>query len=290
MKENKSELVFLKKEIILDFINLNESSNKYFSNIMNAKYKHKLLLEKILKIIKNIQLEILSEKSFNKTNSKLSSKIIINILKDLKIELNSIFKVNKHKYTKIKYRPKKFCNHSLIQTFSGKYRKNILVNPKISSELTKLKLSNFKLENQIEYIDDKIKFISYIILNENNNFQFLYLFIKGKNEEISASKILHDNLLNIRDIFKTVVKKKVLQNNIINQLNTTISILREENQLNKKKYKNEYIITSQIINEETKEYPTKISSFANVNYGEKEKIKTNEIDSNVLYKDKLIYI
>ena len=85
------------------------------------------------------------------------------------------------------------------------------------------------------------------------------------------------------------MKKKSFQNNVINQLNTAITILKEENQLNKKKYKNEYIITSQIINEETKEYPTKISSFANENYTEKEKINKNEIESNVLYKDKLIY-
>ena len=149
MKENKSELVFMKKENILDLINLNESSSEYFSNIMNFQYNHKLLLEKMLKIIKNIQLEILSEKSFIKTNNKLSSKIIINILKDLKIELISIFKDNKQKYTRIKYRPKTICNHSLIQTFS-KDNKNVLINPRLSSELSNLQLFNFKLENQIE--------------------------------------------------------------------------------------------------------------------------------------------
>ena len=54
MKENKSELVFMKKENILDLINLNESSSEYFSNIMNFQYNHKLLLEKMLKIIKPI--------------------------------------------------------------------------------------------------------------------------------------------------------------------------------------------------------------------------------------------
>jgi hypothetical protein len=288
MKENKSELVFMKKENILDLINLNESSSEYFSNIMNFQYNHKLLLEKMLKIIKNIQLEILSEKSFIKTNNKLSSKIIINILKDLKIELNSIFKDKKQKYTRIKYRPKKICNHSLIQTFT-KDSKNILINPRLGSELFKLKLSNFKLENQIACIDDKIKLISYSILNANNNAKFLYLFFNRSNEESPASKILHDNLLCARDIFKIVVKKKAFQNNVINQLNTAITILKEENQVNKKKYKNEYIITSQIINEETKEYPTKISSFANEKTTEKGKIKMNEIEGNVLYKDKLIY-
>ena len=205
MKENKSELVFMKKENILDLINLNESSSEYFSNIMNFQYNHKLLLEKMLKIIKNIQLEILSEKSFIKTNNKLSSKIIINILKDLKIELNSIFKDKKQKYTRIKYRPKKICNHSLIQTFTKdsknilinprlgqtftKDSKNILINPRLGPELFKLKLSNFKVENQIACIDDKIKLISYSILNANNNYQFLYIFFNESNEESPASNI-----------------------------------------------------------------------------------------------------
>ena len=87
----------------------------------------------------------------------------------------SIFKDKKQKYTRIKYRPKKICNHSLIQTFS-KDSKNILINPRLGSELFKLKLSNFKVENQIACIDDKIKLISYSILNANNNYQFLYIY------------------------------------------------------------------------------------------------------------------
>ena len=86
------------------------------------------------------------------------------------------------------------------------------------------------------------------------------------------------------------MKRKQFQNSIILQLKTAISQWKEETQLKNKKYHNEYIITSQIINEETKEYPTKISSFANEQTTEKGKIKMNEIESNVLYKDKLIYI
>ena len=51
-----------------------------------------------------------------------------------------------------------------------------------------------------------------------------------------------------------IVKRKQFQNNIILQLKTAISQWKEETQLKNKKYHNEYIITSQIINEETKEY------------------------------------
>ena len=289
MKENKSELIIMKKEKILDFINLNESSREDLSNIINFKLNHKLLLEKILKIIKNIQLEFLSQKSFNKTNNKLSSKIIINILKDLKINLNSFFNDNKQRYTKIKYRPKNICNHSFIQTFS-KDSKNMLINPKLISELSNLKFLNFNLENQIEFINAEIKLISYNISNKKNSLQFLHPLLNTNNEYRLAYNILHDDLLKIRDIFKIVVKKKQFQNNIILQLNTAISKWKEENQLKNKKYQNEYIITSQIINEETKEYPTKTNYFTNNNYAEKQKIETKEIDNNIIYKDKLIYI
>ena len=289
MGENKSELILKKKENILDFINPNESLFEDFSNITNSKYNHKLLLKKVLNIIKNIQLEILSQKSFDKTCNKFSCKIIKNILKDLKIELNSIFKGNKQKYKKIKYRLKQICNNPLTQTFSGKDNKNILINRKLNSELSKLKFLNFKLENQIESINSQIKFESYI-LNEKSNSHFFYLFLIGKNEDTLAYNSLHDNLLDIRDRFKIVVKKKEFQNNVILQLNTAIALWKEEHQLKNKKYKSEYVITNQIINEETKEYPTKTSSFENDNNGEKEKINSNSIESNAIYKDKLIYI
>ena len=289
MEENKS-LLIKKKENILDFLNLNESLYKDFNNIINSKYNHKLLLEKILSIIKNTQLEILSQKSVNKTSNKFSCKIIKNILRDLKKELNSIFKENKQKYKKIKYRPKNIRNNSLIQTFSDRVSKNILINKKINSELSNLKFINFKLENQIESIDNKIKFESYI-LNEKEHSHLLYIFLNEKNEGMLSYNLLHDNLLDIRDKFKIVVKKKEFQNNVILQLNTAINLWKEEHRLKNKKYKSEYVITSQIINEETKEYPTKTSSFENDNNnGEKEKINSNDMESNSIYKGKLIYI
>ena len=86
------------------------------------------------------------------------------------------------------------------------------------------------------------------------------------------------------------MKRKQFQNSIILQLKTAISQWKEETQLKNKKYHNEYIITSQIINEETKEYPTKTSSFANDIDCEKEKNNSNEIENDALYKNKLICI
>ena len=289
MEDNKSELI-MKRGNNLDLLNLNDKSNKDFSNIKHSKLYKKLILEKILDSIKNIQLVLLSQKSLNKAGNKFSYKTLKILLKDLKVELSSTFKVKEQNNTKIKYRPQKLCDHSLIKYITGIYDKNIIINPKLISELSDLKLLNFKLENRIEFIDTKIKLLSNNKLNEKNPYMISYQFITGKNENIEAYNSLHDNLLDIRDRFKSVVKKKNFQNNVINQLNTAINILKEERKFENKKYKNEYIITSQIINEESKDYPTKTSSFANDNYCDKEKINSNKIENDILYKGKLIYI
>ena len=289
MEDNKSELI-MKRGNNLDLLNLNDKSNKDFSNIKHSKLYKKLILEKILDSIKNIQLVLLSQKSLNKAGNKFSYKTLKILLKDLKVELNSTFKEKEQNDTKIKYRPQKLCDHSLIKYITGIYDKNIIINPKLISELSDLKLLNFKLENRIEFIDTKIKLLSNNKLNEKNPYIISYQFITGKNENIEAYNSLHDNLLDIRDRFKSVVKKKNFQNNVINQLNTAINILKEERIFENKKYKNEYIITSQIINEESKDYPTKTSSFANDNYCDKEKINSNKIENDILYKGKLIYI
>ena len=154
MKENKSELMMIKKNILGLF---NDKSNKDFSNIKYSKLYFKLILEKILDSIKNIQLLLLSKKSLNKAGDKISYETIKNLLKDLKVELNSTFK---EKEQKIKYRPNKICNYSLIKNVSNINNKNIIINPKLISELSDLKLLNFKLENQIKFIDTKIKLLS----------------------------------------------------------------------------------------------------------------------------------
>ena len=90
------------------------------------------------------------------------------------------------------------------------------------------------------------------------------------------------------------MKKKELQNYIINQLNIAVNSLKEALEFENKKYQNEYIITSQIINEETNQYPTKTSSLDNDNDNgiifDKEKINSNKIENDIIYKSKLICI
>ena len=297
MKENKSELI-MKRGNNLDLLNLNDKSNKDFSNIKHSKLYKKLILEKILDSIKNIQLVLLSQKSLNKAGNKFSYKTLKILLKDLKVELNSTFKEKEQNNIKIKYRPNKISNYSLIENVSNINNKNIIINPKLISELSNLKLINFKLENELDFINTKIKLLSNNIPKEKekgkNPSKISYTFLKGKNENIDAYNSLHDNLLEKRERFKLIVKKKELQNYIINQLNIAVNSLKEALEFENKKYQNEYIITSQIINEETNQYPTKTSSLDNDNDNgiifDKEKINSNKIENDIIYKSKLICI
>ena len=290
MKENKSELLLIKKENILDMINEEDNTNNDFPDIIYSKLYQKSLLEKILDIVKNIQLELLSQNSFNKMNKKFSYKLIKHLLKDLKLELNSTFKNNIQKNSKIKHRSNKITNTLFKNNTTINGNKNILINKKLNLALSKLKFQNFNLENEISSVNTKIKLLSHNKSKVQNTSHFYYQFLTGKKEDIQAYNLLHDKLLDIRDKFKIVVKKKEYQNNIINQLNTAVSLWKEEKRLKNKKYKSEYVITSQIINEETKEYPTKTSSFANDIDCEKEKNNSNEIENDALYKNKLICI
>jgi hypothetical protein len=290
MKENKSELLLIKKENILDLINAEDNTNNDFPDIIYSKLYQKSLLEKILDIVKNIQLELLSQNSFNKMNKKFSYKLIKHLLKDLKLELNSTFKNNIHKNSEIKHRSNKIINTLFKNNTTINGNKNIPINKKLNLALSKLKFQNFKLENEISSVNTKIKLLSHNKSKVQNTSHFYYQFLTGKKEDIQAYNLLHDKLLDVRDKFKIVVKKKEYQNNIINQLNTAVSLWKEEKRLKNKKYKSEYVITSQIINEETKEYPTKTSSFANDIDCEKEKNNSNEIENDVLYKNKLICI
>ena len=115
------------------------------------------------------------------------------------------------------------------------------------------------------------------------------VFFEGRNPGIQLENILHNNLLNIRDKFKLIVKKKDFQNKVILQLTTAVNLWKDEYKLQNKKNHNEYIITSQIIDEETKEYPTKTTKFENDICCNDKKLFRKEVknlENDLLYKGK----
>ena len=297
MKKSNSLLVLNNNENFLEKINFNDNNKKEFCEYVYSRLKHKIFLEKILHIIKITQIEFLSQISAHKKNNKFSYKIIKNILQELKNELDSTFKDNIQNKTNIESTTNK-NKSDLIKNIFGKVKKdnnlkiknnkNQIINYKYCVELPNLKLLNFKIENQLTYMDIKIKLLSPNLFNNKNTSKYVYLFLDSKNDTTQAYNFLHDNLIYIREAFKLIVKNKELQNNRLLQMNAAVNILKEECHLIKKNFQNEYINTSQIINEESKEYITKTGVCTNEIYNNNNKI--NEYESDNIYKNKLVRV
>ena len=298
MKKSNSLLVLNNSENFLEKINFNGDNKKEFCEYVYSRLKHKIFLEKILHIIKITQIEFLSQISAHKKNNKFSYKIIKNILQELKNELDSTFKDNIQNKTNIESTTNK-NKSDLIKNIFGKVKKdnnlkiknnkNQIINYKYCVELPNLKLLNFKIENQLTYMDIKIKLLSPNLFNNKDTFKYVYLFLDGKNDTTQAYNFLHDNLIYIREAFKLIVKNKELQNNRLLQMNAAVNILKEECHLIKKNFQNEYINTSQIINEESKEYITKTGVCTNEIYNNNNN-KINEYESDNIYKNKLVRV
>ena len=298
MKKSNSLLVLNNNENFLEKINFNDNNKKEFCEYVYSRLKHKIFLEKILHIIKITQIEFLSQISAHKKNNKFSYKIIKNILQELKNELDSTFKDNIQNKTNIESTTNK-NKSDLIKNIFGKVKKdnnlkiknnkNQIINYKYSVELPNLKLLNFKIENQLTYMDIKIKLLSPNLFNNKDTFKYVYLFLDSKNDTTQAYNFLHDNLIYIREAFKLIVKNKELQNNRLLQMNAAVNILKEECHLIKKNFQNEYINTSQIINEESKEYITKTGVCTNEIYNNNNN-KINEYENDNIYKNKLVRV
>ena len=299
MKKSNSLLVLNNSENFLEKINFNGNNKKEFCEYVYSRLKHKIFLEKILHIIKITQIEFLSQISAHKKNNKFSYKIIKNILQELKNELDSTFKDNIQNKTNIESTTNK-NKSDLIKNIFGKVKKdnnlkiknnkNQIINYKYCVELPNLKLLNFKIENQLTYMDIKIKLLSPNLFNNKDTFKYVYLFLDGKNDTTQAYNFLHDNLIYIREAFKLIVKNKELQNSRLLQMNAAVNILKEECHLIKKNFQNEYINTSQIINEESKEYITKTGVCTNEIYNNNNNNKINEFEGDNIYKNKLVRV
>ena len=295
MKDNKSALVMSKPDNILDIINQKNGARKCSFDDIYPKLTHKSFLQKILNVIKNIQIELLSQVSIRKKNNQFSNKTIINLLKDLKIELNATLKENIQNESEMEH-DTKIIKKDLAKKIFGKnnkVKKNGNKNPsnyqKLNSELSELKILNFNIENEIKCIDTKINIISNNKIINKNSSKNNYLFLEGRNTDIQPEIILHNDLLKAREKFKFIVKKKDFQNKVILQLTTAVNSWKDELKLQNKK-NNQYIITNQIIDEETKEYPTKTTQIENEECYNNKKIFANVIENDILYKRKLICV
>ena len=265
--------------------------------------KHKVFLNKILELIKISQIDFLSQKSFNSKNiknhkSNNSNKAIKDILLNLKNELIITLKgntenkakiqnmMNNHKTFLVKsifdFERDNVNNIKIKEENKKKYKKfSEDENYKYNIELPHLKLLNFKVENQLKYISVLIKLKmenTKDFKNESSKFDDFdfHIFCDNQNDNLVASNYLHNNLINIRDKFKLIVKNKENQNRNLITLNARVIALKEELELLGKKSSNDYVNTSDIINEESREYYTR----TNICTIENHKNSNKELDTN----------
>ena len=303
MKKSYSELKLSINDNGINKINPEKENIKI--NLYDNKLsliKHKIFLNKILELIKISQIDFLSHKSFNTKNLKNNNinKTIKDILINLKNELIITLKGNtesKAKIQNIMNNHKTFLVKSIFdfereninnikineEKKLKKIKKNIAEeNYKYNIELPHLKLLNFKIENQLKYMNVVIKLKMENIndfKNESSKFDDynFIIFCDNQNDILLASNYLHNNLINIRDEFKLIVKNKEIQNRNLIILNRNVNALRDELELLGKKSSNDYVNTSDIINEDSREYyytKTNICTIENHRNSDKE-LKTN---------------
>ena len=136
---------------------------------------------------------------------------------------------------------------------------------KFSKELTYLKLLNFKIENEIHYMKImillKLQNIKDIKSNKTElDDDYVEIFCDNKNDKNDAFELLHNDLINIRKIFISTVKKKYKQNNNLKRIYSEIKYIKDY-KYEQSDRNNMYINTSDIINETSKEEYTQTNQF-----------------------------
>ena len=297
-----------------DFQEKDQNKNTIYDNSISL-LKHKVFLEKLLHLIKISQIDYLSQISSNSNKSNVNTnndtdtdtntnnnnndnpknkiRIIKSILSNLQKDLittlkdntnskakmqnettnikssliKSIFEASGHPEspnldtTTLNDTPKSIQKKNVSNYNESYYKYNI--------ELPHLKLLNFKIENQLKYINSLIKV-------KMQSIKRLYIFCDNQNDIMDASNHLHRNLINARNDFKSMVKKKELQNRNLLILDSQINSMREEVATLGKKSSNEYINTSEVINEDSMEYYTKTNVCTMENYKRDSKDFENE--------------
>ena len=308
-----------------DFQEKDQNKNTIYDNSISL-LKHKVFLEKLLHLIKISQIDYLSQISSNSNKSNVNTnndtdtdtntnnnnndnpknkiRIIKSILSNLQKDLittlkdntnskakmqnettnikssliKSIFEASGHPEssnldtTTLNDTPKSIQKKNVSNYNESYYKYNI--------ELPHLKLLNFKIENQLKYINSLIKV-------KMQSIKRLYIFCDNQNDIMDASNHLHQNLINARNDFKSMVKKKEIQNRNLLILNSRLNSMREEVSNLGKKSSNEYINTSEVINEDSMEYYTNVCTLENYKRNSKDFENENKIN-NIGFNNKVL--
>jgi hypothetical protein len=272
---------------------IKESDNNTCNNKkLLSLIKSKLLLEQLLYLIKITQIDYLS----NLPNNLVKKDIIKKIFNNLKIDLFSLLKSNIEKQNKLQIdinNKKCLLNNIIFGGSTQKVNKQEEKNKnKFTKELTNLKLLNFKIEYQIDYVDImillKLQNIKDIKSNKTElDDDYVEIFCDDKKDKNDAFELLHEDLIDIRNIFISVVQKKYRQNKNMERLDSEIKYIKDNyNKYEQSEGDNIYINTSDIINETSKEEYTQTNQFTinNINnIVEKRNSKNLEKYRNIIF-------
>jgi hypothetical protein len=299
MKKSKSlNNLSLTHSFNRNFFLIKESDNNGYNNKkLLSLIKSKLLLEKLLYLIKITQIDYLSNLQNNQLKKDINGnkpKAIKKILNNLKNDLFSLLKSNIEKEKKIQNdinNKKCLLNNNIFGGSTPKANEQKEKNKnKFSKELTHLKLLNFKIENHIDYMDImillKLQNIKDIKSNKTElDDDYVEIFCDNKKDKNNAFELLHEDLIDIRKLFKSIVKKKYKQNKNLERLDSEIQYIKDY-KYEQSDRNNMYINTSDIINETSKEEYTQTNQFTinNINNTvEKSNSKNFEKYRNIIF-------
>ena len=298
MIKAKSMIFPQKHENVLEKINKTINYRKDYSHnkLALSRLKQKIFFETILQMIKTTQIELLMRIS-NKKNKKTSTYNIIKmVLQGLKNKLNSTYDYHQKSKDDIENeidKNKLFLRNDIFGKRKHRYSKkkiatrNKQINKKLVEELYKMKNLNFKMKNELECLDIKLKLNSQIITSQKNKNKLFYVNLEDKDELSQIYNLLHDDLIFTRERFKLTVKNKENQNAEMIQLRNELNAWKEECILKNNIIHNEYITTSKVINEDSKENYTKTCQQTNGKLNNNKNCKYPDSNEALFYNNKL---
>ena len=298
MIKAKSMIFPQKRENVLEKINKTINYRKDYSHnkLALSRLKQKIFFETILQMIKTTQIELLTRIS-NKKNKKTSTYNIIKmILQGLKNKLNSTYDYHQKSKDDIENeidKNKLFLRNDIFGKRKHRYSKkkiatrNKQINKKLVEELYKMKNLNFKMKNELECLDIKLKLNSQIITSQKNKNKLFYIYFEDKDDLSQIYNLLRDDLILTRERFKLTVKNKENQNAEMIQLRNELNAWKEECILKNNIIHNEYITTSKVINEDSKENYTKTCQQTNGKLNNNKNCKYPDSNEALFYNNKL---
>ena len=226
-------------------------------------FSHKSSLETLLNIIKNYQIKFFSKNSKNKLKTKemiLSLKDNLNLMLKEKNKKYNYLKnekeVKKKKIQKIIY-PSSRDSVSTIKEYNITLGDNKIYSN--FNETNQLKLLNFQMENELQktifLIEQKKQINSYIksipFFYESNKEIFCY---NNYDNYKMISDLLNEIIKKTRQDFINIVKQKMKKDIEINAISAKINYIEDNIDDYDLKGCKKYIDTSEIIQEESKEY------------------------------------